>query len=91
MSRVRDRSHLSHRSVEQSPFDVRPIGQRGPEKPGELAADRGDHVLFRLAPPGELTIAVMEAVLRLPDLLTDRLRLPLLPPAQGVARNGRWR
>jgi hypothetical protein len=43
----------SHRSVEDSPFEVRPIGsprQGSPEKPGELAA-RGGHDVLRQKSP----------------------------------------
>lgn len=60
----------------------------GPDESQQFPADGRDHVLLRLAPGVELSIATVEAVLGLPGDLLDFLALSLLPLAQRGA--DRW-
>ena len=74
---------LSHSSLEDSPFDSRPISsmdQGGPQEAGELARDGGDDVLFGFASRGEALIAAVEAVLCRPRVGEGCGRGLLLPP-----------
>ena len=82
-ARVRDRSRLSHRASEDSPFDVGRSDHwvsAAQTKAGEFAGDGGDDMLFRFAARGQPLIAAMQALLRRPGL-RDR-------PSAGAPR---WR
>jgi hypothetical protein len=86
-TRIRDRSHLSHRTAEGSPFDSRPIrslGQRGPDKTGEFTGDGGDDVLFGFAAGGQPLVSAMESMLRRPGVGNDGGWGAALPLSQGV-------
>jgi hypothetical protein len=64
----------SHRTLEDSPFDNRPIrslGQGGPHEAGALAGHGGDDVLLRLAARGQALIAPRQPRLRGPGLGDD--------------------
>ena len=79
---------VSHRTLEDSPFDNRPIrsvGQGGPDEAGELAGDGGDDVLFRFAARGDRAIAAMQPLLRGPRLRDDGRRRTALSRPQRVA------
>ena len=65
---------------------IRSLGQRGPEKAGELAGDGGDDVLFRFAARGEPAIAAMQPVLRVPGVVDDGGWRAALAVSEGIAR-----
>src|SRR4029079_9237959 len=72
-------------------FRRRPIssvGQRRPDKAGELAGDRGDDMLFRFATGGESLIAAIETLLRAPGGDPGRFRSLALASAQLFADEG---
>lgn len=58
------------------------MGQRGPEKAGEFARDRGDDLLLRFPAPGQTPIATVQPRLRVPGLLDDGCGCPPLTPLQ---------
>src|SRR5215208_5295816 len=82
---------VSHRTLEDSPFDSRPIrslGQGRPHEAGELAGDGGDDVWFRFAAGREPRVAPMQPLLCCPGLRDDGRWRPALPCAQRIAHKG---
>ena len=89
-ARVRDRSRLSQRTSEDSPFDVgrSDHGVKASHTNPVNSRHCGHDMLFRLATTGQAPVALVQPVLRGPGPLDDRVGRALFPTPEGVAHEG---
>jgi len=64
------------------------MGQRCPEEAGEFARDGGDDVLFGFAARGQVPVASVQPMLRLPGALDDDRGCPLLTEPERPSQKG---